>query len=235
MTSPQPGTGFPACGPGPVHLGEVDSVWQTGERTDSIPALTVAEWETAPGLLLGEPQGLEETAERGKPTVGEHTMPAEPAPVVFKSKVDLWLVPLLLLPPLATLGIAVQALASGKLVDIASSVGTLVFVGAIYGGLVFPLRYVLGHGWLEIQNGLCRKRVALAELQSVRPTRNPLSSPALSLDRLEVRWGPGLFQVVLISPTPRDEFLRQLTAQAGLVPEGAGWIRPPSTSPAPGD
>ncbi|HBH51005.1 MAG TPA: hypothetical protein DDY91_03845, partial [Planctomycetaceae bacterium] len=98
MTSPQPGTGFPACGPGPVHLGEVDSVWQTGGRTDSIPALTVAEWETAPGLLLGEPQGLEETAERGKPIVGEHTMPAEPAPVVFKSKVDLWLVPLLLLP-----------------------------------------------------------------------------------------------------------------------------------------
>jgi len=160
-------------------------------------------------------------------------LPSDVESRVFKSKVDRWLIPALMMPPLATLAMAAKAIATGKGIDIGLSLGTALFVGALYGGLVFPLRYVLGNGRLEIRNGLCRQKIAFTEIQAVRPTRNPLSSPALSLDRLEVRWGPGLFQFVMISPTPREEFVQQLASEAGLMPNGDGWIRPPSTTEVP--
>jgi hypothetical protein len=42
----------------------------------------------------------------------------------------------------------------------------------------------------------------------VDSTRNPLSSPAMSLDRLRIEYGQG--KAIMISPEPRAEFLRQL-------------------------
>lgn len=48
------------------------------------------------------------------------------------------------------------------------------------------------------------------------PTRNPLSSPALSLDRLHVQFGQDLFNAILISPADRDRFLTGLAEQGGM-------------------
>jgi hypothetical protein len=149
----------------------------------------------------------------------------------YRSQVDAWLVPVLLVPPVVSLGLTARALVVGNSVDLTWSLLALGVVVLIYGGLVFPLRYLVGEGRLEVRSGFHRQRIPLAEIQRVKPTRNPLSSPALSLDRLEIRWGPGLFQAVLISPTPRDEFLTHLATEAGLVRKGGQWIRP--TPPQP--
>jgi hypothetical protein len=152
----------------------------------------------------------------------------------YRSQVDAWLIPVLLLPPLVSAGLTARALVTGNDPELTWSLLALGVVVLIYGGLVFPMRYVVGEGRLEIRSGLHRQRVPLAGIQQVRPTRNPLSAPALSLNRLEVRWGPGLFQAVLISPTPRDEFLAQLATQAGLVRDGDLWLRPAApSSPTP--
>src|SRR5690606_34291240 len=61
-----------------------------------------------------------------------------------------------------------------------------------------------------------------AAIEEVYPTRNPLSAPAWSLDRLAVRYRTGQRRgLALISPARQDAFLSLLGERAGLRREGA--------------
>jgi hypothetical protein len=82
------------------------------------------------------------------------------------------------------------------------------------------MRYGLDDTHLLVRFGICRKRIPLVDILEVNPTHNPLSSPALSLDRLRVQFGPGAFQAVMISPAERNRFLDELAQKAGLKREG---------------
>jgi hypothetical protein len=95
----------------------------------------------------------------------------------------------------------------------------------IYFGLVFPMRYGLDDTHLVVRFGVCRQRIPLAAITEVKPTHNPLSSPALSLDRLHVRFGQGVFKAVMISPTDRNRFLDELAQKTGLQREGDRLVR----------
>ena len=64
---------------------------------------------------------------------------------------------------------------------------------------------------LLVRSGPFRWRVPLREITSVRPSRDLLSSPALSLDRLRIDYAKRSF--ILISPRERDEFLRDLESR----------------------
>lgn len=96
-------------------------------------------------------------------------------------------------------------------------VGSALLVFLIAGMLGFVVWIWWGTGYrvtadeLQVRSGPFRWRVPLAAITAVRRTRNPLSSPALSLDRLEVRYGPG--RVLLISPLDREGFLAVLRAR----------------------
>jgi hypothetical protein len=147
----------------------------------------------------------------------------------YKSKIDWWIAMLLVLPPVTVALLLGSSLFKGRWDEVAISVGALLWVTAIYAGLIFPMRYRICDDTLLVQSGLCRRAVKLAEITEVRPTRNPASSPALSLDRLLIRFGPGFFQVIIISPTPREEFLSDLASQAGLQREGKSLVREPSS------
>ena len=59
----------------------------------------------------------------------------------------------------------------------------------------------------------------------VRPTRNPLSSPVLSLDRLHVQFGKGFFKAVTISLVDREQFLADLEKNSGLHRAGQRLVR----------
>lgn len=50
--------------------------------------------------------------------------------------------------------------------------------------------------------------IPIASITSVRPTRNPLSAPALSMDRLEINYGK--YDFALISPLEKERFLEEL-------------------------
>jgi len=138
----------------------------------------------------------------------------------FPSKVDWWLIVALCVLPLSVIGVWVEALASDSRGDLIVAVLTTVFVAGILFGLVFPMRYGLGDSQLIVRFGLCRHRIPLADITAVEPTRNPLASPALSLDRLSIQFGPGLLGNVMISPADRDEFLAELAQKSGLKREG---------------
>lgn len=136
----------------------------------------------------------------------------------FDSKVDRWLV---VLVTLALAGTLVQAVVTWRV----SPAGALFAVGVDVGVVLllwligWPCRYTLEHDHLLIQSGRLRRRVAYRDITGVAPSANPLSAPALSLQRVRVDCA-GRF--VLVSPEDRDRFITRLTARVNettrLVP-----------------
>ena len=138
----------------------------------------------------------------------------------YKSKVDWWIALVLCVPPTVSLIVVVALFWDGKHSEIPAAIGAILLVCGIYVGLIFPMRYGLDNHQLVVRFGLCRQRIPLDNILEVRPTRNPLSSPALSLDRLHVQFGKGFFKAVMISPADRQKFLTDLATNAGLQQTG---------------
>jgi len=137
--------------------------------------------------------------------------------VWFDSKVDWWLAILLAALPLICIGTLVALAVSGE--NLISGLLPCLLIAGIYGGLLFPVKYGIGQSDLIVRYGLMRKRIGLSSISEVRRTRNPLSSPALSLDRLKIKYGPGLMSFTLISPGDQTGFrdlLAQRTGNPGL-------------------
>jgi len=143
----------------------------------------------------------------------------------YRTKVDWWIGLLLCVPPVVTVWACAALVREGKMSDLPWSVGAGLFVCGIYFGLVFPLKYGLDETNLLVRFGLVRQRIPLVDISEVRPTHNPLSSPALSLDRLHVQYGPGFFKAVMISPADRNRFLDELAQKAGLKRQGDRLVR----------
>ena len=143
----------------------------------------------------------------------------------YKSKVDWWLAILLALPPIASMIVTILAIQRGNPMEMILGIGSMLFLAGIYFGLVFPMRYGIGSSHLIIRYGIFRQHVQFNDIVEVRPTRNPLSSPALSLDRLHIQFGSGIFKAVMISPTQREQFLADIAKSAGLDQVGNRLVR----------
>lgn len=77
--------------------------------------------------------------------------------------------------------------------------------------LLMSTRYVVDHELLQIYCGPFRWKIRLDEIESLRATRNPLSSPALSLDRVMIRYRNG--RRVMVSPQDKEKFADALGQQ----------------------
>lgn len=124
---------------------------------------------------------------------------------VFESKRDLWLWLILGFSVLIDLGAAV-ALLSADLPSLsrAISVAVLLATAALILWIMYGTRYLVDQGVLTIYCGPFRKRLRVSEIESVEPTRSPLSSPALSLDRLRITYAGG--KKIMVSPEDPDRF-----------------------------
>jgi hypothetical protein len=131
--------------------------------------------------------------------------------LAFSSKIDLWIV-ILVLVPVAACAWALAAywnplLARGWLVAVLVAV-------PLAAGILLPLwfvvslRYFLSDETLRVRCGPFHWRIPIHEITAVNPTPEPLSSPAMSMDRLRIEYGSG--HALTISPEHKDEFLRQL-------------------------
>ena len=145
----------------------------------------------------------------------------------YRSKVDWWVAVLLVVGPLAALAGMAVTLRSGQGFAVLVALFGPALFAAIYVGLVFPMRYGIDGESLVVRFGLVRVRIGLAEITEVRPTRNPLSSPALSLDRLAISTGEASSRRTraLISPAARGEFLTELADRARLRRDGDRLVR----------
>jgi hypothetical protein len=137
----------------------------------------------------------------------------------FASRVDAWLAAIIVVSAVASLFVAGALLMS----DVPARMPLAVVLAAIGG--VLPLwvmaatRYIVGLGELRIVSGPFRWRVPLREIRAVTPTRNPLSSPALSLDRLRIEYGRRKW--IMVSPRDRQAFVSELRRRGAPIDEVA--------------
>jgi len=143
----------------------------------------------------------------------------------FPSKVDWWMAAILILVPLIELGICVMILITDGAEALVWGLIPLVLVALLYVLVVVPIRHGISDRELIIRFGVIRYRVPLEKITEVRPTRSPLSSPALSMDRLAIRTKKGFLPQAQISPARREEFLALLADRAGLERRGDRLVR----------
>ena len=91
--------------------------------------------------------------------------------------------------------------------------------------VLYGTRYTLTDKALTVQSGPFRWVIDLEAISEITPTRNPLSSPACSLDRLHIRYRPNP-SGLMISPLDKEGFLRDLVERTpGLKMEGTRVLR----------
>lgn len=131
---------------------------------------------------------------------------------VFPSKRDAWLTAVIWAGAVAcVLGAATILGAKGPL-GAKLALGVVpALIAPFMLWVLYGTHYTFSDGVLVIRSGPLRYRVPLEEVVSVTPSRNPLSSPALSLDRIQVVYGR---RKILISPAPRSEFLEVMARHA---------------------
>lgn len=137
--------------------------------------------------------------------------------MTFESKRDAWLVALIWGAVLVCGYSALAQFWSGAPLGIRAP--ALIGLGASAAFMLWVLygtRYRLSDTELLILCGPFRYRVLLKEIRSVEPSRNPLSSPACSLDRLAIRWGAG-GKRILISPEDKSAFMRILKERSAQL------------------
>ncbi|QQO05935.1 PH domain-containing protein [Luteimonas sp. MC1750] len=76
--------------------------------------------------------------------------------------------------------------------------------------LLLSTRYTLEPRQLRVQSGPFKWHIKVADITSITPSSNALSSPALSLDRLRIDYGSG--RSLMISPRNKERFLRDIEA-----------------------
>lgn len=83
---------------------------------------------------------------------------------------------------------------------------------AFLGWLWFGTGYAIEEGTLLIRFGPFRSRISIQDIRKLRKTKNPLSSAALSLDRIEVSHGK-FHDATYLSPVNERQFIRLLLEQ----------------------
>ena len=128
--------------------------------------------------------------------------------MTFKSAVDLWLLVIVALVVIISLGVSVRLLLQR------SPVGYLISIWLIAVGIGLPLwllyttQYVVKDEVLKIQSGPFKWTIPIVSISQVVETSNPRSSPALSLRRLKITYGES--KTIMVSPKDREGFLEAI-------------------------
>jgi purine-cytosine permease-like protein len=124
----------------------------------------------------------------------------------FKSKIDRWIFVLLIVV------IIVQIVAVGSAAiqarDPLITTGMIFLMIGVVGLMVWLLLgtyYTVDRGVIKVVSGPFRWKIPIDQITSVTATKSPLSSPALSLDRICIRYGKR--RRIMISPADRAAFL----------------------------
>ena len=126
----------------------------------------------------------------------------------FKSKIDRWL--LYLLIAVMVFEVVVMSIAASQAQhrgEAAAMIVAALAIVALLGSMLVGTHYTVDENALRIACGPFRWTVPIDAIKSVEATRNPLSSPALSLDRLQIDYGK---RRILVSPADRSGFLKAI-------------------------
>ena len=130
---------------------------------------------------------------------------------VFTSKVDLWLAFLILGSSLLLVLVPVWEWMYNN-----SSIKRIIFISLftiptalLLLVLFFNIKYTLTADTLLVKNGFSTQSISLEDITHITPTSSTLSAPALSLDRIEIRYEGGS---IVISPKDKDRFYHAIQA-----------------------
>jgi len=127
----------------------------------------------------------------------------------FSSKVDTWLFLILILTTLVSLiGAFILIIRRGGIIGYLSGILLLSICGVFPAWFLIDTNYTVANDTLVIKSGPRIWVVPISSISSVVETRDSRSSPALSLDRLRIRYDGG--KIVLISPRDKQGFLQAI-------------------------
>lgn len=133
-------------------------------------------------------------------------------PQVFKSKVDVWFV--LVIVGMLILLAGGWAVAAANPVGAAEGVWIALAVATMSLGLpiwmLLTTSYTIEGDTLTVRCGAMNSKVPLRSVTGITSTSTIVSAPALSLDRLEIRYGKG--ERVIVSPKAKGDFLKAVMA-----------------------
>ncbi|WP_413231499.1 PH domain-containing protein [Microbulbifer aggregans] len=125
----------------------------------------------------------------------------------FQSKVDTWLAVIIWGAAVFSMIIAIYLLIAQPIskvnIAIVATTSTLGVILPVW--IMLATNYIVSNGLLKIHCGPFSWSVPIDEISSVTATRDTLSSPALSLDRLRITYSSG--KSIMISPQGKSEFL----------------------------
>lgn len=127
----------------------------------------------------------------------------------FASKIDWWLIAIMMASVvIVVIGLAVSINQDPDPTHAAVAVSLTLLFLALIGSVMFRTYYQVDGDNLRIVCGPFHWNVAIDQITSVERTRNPLSSPALSLDRLRIRYADK--KSIMVSPADRRRFMKAL-------------------------
>lgn len=130
----------------------------------------------------------------------------------FSSKVDWWLAIIVISVPVISLGAAIAGTMGGDTGAAVTGWITVAAILALYVAVIWPVEYEVDETHLVIRYGFVRTRIPLDQITRIQPSRNPLASPALSLDRIRLDRRGGGF--ALVSPADRAGFAHAILDRA---------------------
>lgn len=137
--------------------------------------------------------------------------------MVFKSKIAWWFYALeALLGGVAALMVVLAIKEQQAVLYVAAAVFVLI-EGFLMVPMLLNTKYVLDENRLWVICGLYTKRIAYTNILQVKPNFDPSSSPALSLDRLQLQYKnkDGNNNFVSVSPKSKEQFIDELNRRIG--------------------
>ena len=120
----------------------------------------------------------------------------------FKSKIGLELaIPLVIVFAIALSGTIYERVWEGLIIIIV----TIALIAHLFANTY----YVVTPSELRIKCGIFCQKIEINKIRKISETKNIISSPALSLDRLEIMYNK--FDTVLISPRDKTGFVTAIT------------------------
>ena len=130
--------------------------------------------------------------------------------ITYRSKIDWWLGILLCGTIVPMLYIVIEPLIHGEGLQLGMTIVSVITLLIVLP--LFFIKYTLYSTHLLISCGIYGKeRVEYHLIHQMKETKNPISSAAMSLDRLQIDYmEKGYHQTVLISPIRKKEFMERL-------------------------
>ena len=127
----------------------------------------------------------------------------------YKSKIDWWAHLVLAIMPIINIWLLIVFIQQNDLVFLITVIIFLLMNIFLILPIWLNTCYILEENELVVKCGLGKgKRIAYESIKSIKDSKNPLASAALSIDRIEITFGAG--GIVLISPKEKQDFLQQL-------------------------